>query len=132
VGKRDRVKDWRRWVLVALALWIVAVAWWAAKPMTDNVRTSVATATHAETVASVQCDSPLSGNTSPNAALPGLNAGQSFDRAPCELPINDGRIIFVIDVVVTVVVLFALIATRRHRTSTAKQRARRDQVSTLA
>jgi hypothetical protein len=90
------VKRWRVWVLVALLAWMLVVTWWAMQPVTDSVDTGVVR--NAFTSQTVQCDSPLSGNTKPTEPLPPLHGTREYQRTPCKLPIENGRLIFWVDV----------------------------------
>jgi hypothetical protein len=112
-AKRADVKDWRKWVLATTVLWIIIVAFWTTRPMTAVVHTGFTEPGHLETVAAVQCDSPLSGNTSPTETLPELKAGRAFDSAPCELPIENGRVIFAIDCLMAVGVVVVVVGTQQ-------------------
>jgi len=102
------MRDWRRWALVGVTLWIVAVTFWALNPMSVNVRTGV-NADGTEKNAVVECDSPLSGNTSPTADLPPLGAGESFGDEPCKAPVTSGRTMYAIDIVVAVGVVLLVV-----------------------
>lgn len=104
------MKDWRKWVLASVVLWIVVVALWTARPITAVVHTGFTEPGHVATVATVHCHSPLSGNASPTRALPELKAGQAFDGAPCELPIRSDRALFAIDCVIAVMVIVVVFA----------------------
>jgi hypothetical protein len=106
------MRDWRRWALIGVTLWIVAVTFWALHPISANVRTGV-NADGTEKNAVVECDSPLSGNTSPTADLPTLGAGESFGSAPCKDPVTSGRTMYAIDIVVAVGVVLLVIAIGR-------------------
>jgi len=105
------MKHWRRWAVLVVGLWIALVTVWALNPVTATVRTGV-NADKSEKTASVQCDSPLSGNTSPTSALPALEPGQAFSDEPCKGPVTSGRVIYVIDVLVAVGLLILLVASR--------------------
>jgi hypothetical protein len=107
------MKHWRSWVLVGVALWVVAVTVWALNPMSVVVTTGV-NADGTQKTATVQCDSPLSGNTSPTAALPTLGSGESLRDAPCEGPVTSARTMYVIDILVAAGILVLLAASRRH------------------
>jgi hypothetical protein len=106
-------KHWRTWVLLAIALWVVAVTAWALNPMSVVVTTGV-NADGTQTTATVQCDSPLSGNTSPTEALPTLSSGESLSHNPCEGPVTSARTMYAIDMVVAAGILMLLVAIRRH------------------
>jgi hypothetical protein len=117
------MRDWRRWALVGVTLWIVAVTFWALNPMSVNVRTGV-NADGTEKNAVVECDSPLSGNTSPTADLPTLGAGESLGNAPCKDPVTSGRTMYAIDIVVAAgVVLLVVAIGRRSERRTATEHA---------
>jgi hypothetical protein len=107
------MKHWRRWALVVVVLWIVAVTVWALNPISATVRTGL-NADGAEKTATVQCDSPLSGNTSPTSALATLGPGESFGGAPCHGPVTSGRTIYIIDLVAAAAALVFLVASRGH------------------
>jgi hypothetical protein len=106
-------------VFVGVALWIAVVTIWAFGPMSANVHTGVA-ADGKETTATVQCDSPLSGNSSPTQALPTLGAGQSIGDPPCESPVNSGRAVYIFDVIVAVGIVFVVIAVGRRSNRRAR------------
>ena len=129
--KRARVRNWRRWVFIALVLWIVAVTWWALKPISAAVHTGFGP-NKLETTATVECDSPLSANTSPTQPLPSLASGQAFGASPCSLPVNNARGIYVIDVVAALGVAFFVIATRRRWSPPGSTTQANGQVPTLA
>lgn len=104
------MRRWRRWVLVVVLVWVGVVVWWATKPVTDSVFTGT-TADGVETSHNVQCDSPLSGNTTSPDPLPELAKGRAYDRTPCELPIQNGRIILGVDIAVALIVIVILAKT---------------------
>jgi hypothetical protein len=106
------MRDWRRWVLVGVAVWIVAITFWALNPISATVRTGV-NADGTEKTATVECDSPLSGNTSPTADLPTVGSGESLASAPCDGPVTTGRTMYVIDILVAVGVVFVVVASGR-------------------
>ena len=117
------MRDWRRWALVGVTLWIVAVTFWALSPMSANVRTG-GNADGTEKSATVECDSPLSGNTSPTADLPTLGSGESLGSAPCEDPVTSGRTMYAIDIVVAVAIVLLVVAIgRRSERRTATEPA---------
>ena len=101
------------WVLVALVGWIVVVAIWASRPISDTVPTG--TIKNVETNQTVQCDSPLSGNTTSTAPLPVLHGARSYERPPCDMPIHNGRIIFWVDVAVVLAAVVILLKTWKPR-----------------
>jgi hypothetical protein len=103
------MRRWRRWVLVALLVWIGLVVWWATKPVTDAVPTGLVKGV--ETTRTVQCDSPLSGNTTSPEPLPELAKHRAYGRSPCELPIQNDRWILWIDIGVVVGGVVALART---------------------
>src|SRR5436190_6437575 len=105
------MKHWRRWALVVVALWIVAVTIWALTPRDATVRTGL-NADRSEKTATIQCDSPLSGNSSPTSALPALGQGESIGDAPCHGPVTSGRAIYLMDILAGVGVLIFLVASR--------------------
>lgn len=107
------MKHWRRWAFVVVALWIVAVTVWALNPVSASVRTRL-NADGTEQAATVQCDSPVSGNTSATSALPVLGPGESIGNAPCDNAVSSGRTIYVIDILAGVVALILLVASRGH------------------
>jgi hypothetical protein len=90
------MRRWRRWVLVALLVWIGLVVWWATKPVTDAVPTGLVKGV--ETSQAVQCDSPLSGNTTSPDPLPELARRRAYERTPCGLPIHNDRWILWTDI----------------------------------
>ncbi len=90
------MKRWRMWVLGALLVWIALVVVWATQPISDTVPTG--TVKGVETTQRVQCDSPLSGNTDPTGRLPVLGRRRAYERTPCEMPVQNGRIIFWADI----------------------------------
>ena len=102
------------WVLIVLVGWIVVVAIWASRPISDTVSTgiikNVKTGELVETYRTVQCESPLSGNTK-STALPVLHGGRSYQQAPWEMPIQQGRIIFALDIAVVLAALVILVKT---------------------
>jgi hypothetical protein len=95
------MRRWRKWVLVALLVWIGLVVWWATRPITDAVPTGLVKGV--ETSQKVQCDSPLSGNTTSPDPLPELPKGRAFERTPCEMPIHNDRWILWADIALAVV-----------------------------
>ena len=105
------MKRWRSWALVVVALWIVAVTVWALKPMNVTVLTGH-NADGSDKAATIQCDSPLSGNTSATSALPALGPGESLGDTPCHGPVTSGRTIFIIDLLAGAGVLIFLVASR--------------------
>jgi hypothetical protein len=107
------MKHWRRWAFVAVALWIAAVTVWALDPASVNVRTEL-NADGTEQTATVQCDSPLSGNTSPTSALPVVGPGESIGDAPCDNAVSSGRVVYVIDILAGAGVLIFLVMSRGH------------------
>jgi len=125
------MKNWRRWAFIALALWIVSVTWWALAPTSAAVHTGFGP-NKLETTATVECDSPLSGNTSPTQPLPNLAPGQAFGASPCLLPVNDARGIYVVDVVAALGVAFVVIATRRRSSPPGSTMQANGEVPTLA
>ncbi len=106
---------WRSWLLGGLIVWIAIVAWWAVTPITDTVPTGSVPnkdKVPVATVQAVQCDSPLSGNTSPTGALPVLKPdSRSYQRTPCKLPHQNDRVIFAVDVLLVLGVLIVLVKT---------------------
>ena len=117
------MRDWRKWVFVGVALWMAVVTIWAFQPMSVNVRTGVGPDGQEKT-ATIQCDAPLSGNTSPTQSPPTLGAGQSIGNAPCESPVNSARALYVFDVIVAVgVVVLAIAVGRRSNRRTRAQAA---------
>jgi hypothetical protein len=96
-------------VLVALLVWIGVVIWWAAKPLTDSVPTG--TVKDVETSQKVQCDSPLSGNTTSPDPLPELAKGRAYERTPCAQPIHNDRWILWIDIALVVAGVVILVKT---------------------
>jgi hypothetical protein len=108
------MRNWRTAALVVVVLWMVLVALWAVDPMTISV-TVAKNADGSDITATVQCDSPLSGNTNPTGALPTLPAGQAVGHAPCDGPVTSARAVFFLDVLVTAGVVLALVISRRHR-----------------
>jgi hypothetical protein len=95
------MRRWRRWVLLALLVWICFVAWWSTRPVTDTVPTGVVNGV--ETSQSVQCDSPLSGHTTSPDPIPELPDPpgpwvRAYERTPCELPIHNNRMILWVDI----------------------------------
>jgi hypothetical protein len=105
------MRHWRRWALVAVALWIVVATVWAFKPISATVVTGL-NADGSEKTATVQCDSPLSGNTSPTEAVPTLGPRQSFGDAPCHGPVTGGRTMYFIDIAVALALLVFLVRSR--------------------
>jgi hypothetical protein len=107
------MKHWRSWVLVGVVLWVVAVTVWALNPMSAVVTIGV-NADGTQKTATVQCDSPLSGNTSPTSALPTIGSGESLNDALCEGPVTSARTMYVVDMVVAAGILMLLVASRRY------------------
>ena len=105
------MRDWRKWALVIVTLWIAAATLWALTPMSVTVHTGV-NADGTERTATIECDSPLSGNTSPTQELPTLGAGQSLGSEPCARAVTSGRTLYLLDLVVTALVLAVVAATR--------------------
>jgi hypothetical protein len=105
------MRHWRTWALVVVVLWIAVVTVWAVRPLDATVITGH-TADGSDKTATVECDSPLSGNTSPTSALPALGSGEAFGDAPCHDAVSSGRAIYVIDVVCGVALLILLLASR--------------------
>jgi hypothetical protein len=106
------MRHWRGWAFVALALWVVAVTVWALNPITATVHVGL-NADGSEQTVTVECDSPLSGNSSPTSALPVLQPGQSFAHDdPCSSPVTSGRTIYIIDILVGAAALVLLVASR--------------------
>jgi hypothetical protein len=94
-----------------LLVWIAVVVWWAARPVTDAVPTGLVKGV--ETSQKVQCDSPLSGNTTSPDPLPTLPKGRAYERTPCEMPIQNDRWIFWADVALVIVGVVILVKTWR-------------------
>jgi hypothetical protein len=105
------MKHWRRWALGLVLLWIIAVTVWALSPITVNVRTAL-NADGSEKTVSVECDSPLSGNTTPSSALPTLGPGESMGDAPCHDPVTSDRTLYIIDVLAAAGIVILLVASR--------------------
>jgi hypothetical protein len=105
------MKHWRRWALGLVLLWIIAVTVWALSPITANVRTAL-NPDGSEKTASVECDSPLSGNTSPTSALPALGPGESLGDAPCHDPVTSDRTLYIIDLLAAAGIVILLVASR--------------------
>jgi len=105
------MNHWRRWALGLVLLWIIAVTAWALNPITTNVRTAL-NADGSEKTASVECDSPLSGNTSPTSALPALGPGESLSDGPCHDPVTSGRTLYIIDLLAAAGIVILLVASR--------------------
>jgi hypothetical protein len=100
------MRRWRRWVLVTLLIWIGIVVWWATRPVTDAVPTGIVKGV--ETSQKVQCDSPLSGNTTSPDPLPKLHTPpgpwvRAYERTPCTMPIENDRMILWADIALVVV-----------------------------
>lgn len=107
------MKNWRLWALAVITAWIICVALWAVQPMTVSVRVGTKL-DGTEKTASVQCDSPLSGNTEPTDALPTFSNPRFAVRgAPCENPVTSGRTMFVVDVVIAAAALVLVSAVHR-------------------
>jgi hypothetical protein len=106
------MRNWRTWAFLGVVVWIVCVGFWVTQPMTVTVTVGLNPDGSAKT-ATVECDSPLSGNTDPTSALPDLAAGESFSEAPCDRPITSGRTLFALDVVLAVVALLLIALVRR-------------------
>ena len=107
------MKHWRSWVLVGVAVWVVAVTIWALNPMTAVVTIGV-NADGTQKTVTVECDSPLSGNTAPTAVPPALSSGESLNDALCEDPVTSARTMYVVDMVIAAGILMLLVASRRH------------------
>ena len=105
------MRHWRTWALAAVVVWIVIVTIWAFQPVDATVITGHA-ADGSDKTATVQCDSPLSGNTSPTSALPTLGHGEALGDEPCHDAVTSGRTIYVIDVICGVAVLILVLASR--------------------
>jgi hypothetical protein len=103
------MRRWRTWLVVTLAVWIVVVAWWATRPVTDAVPTG--TVANVETSQTVQCDSPLSGNTTATAPLPELSHRRAYERTPCALPIHNDRMILWVDIALVFIAAVILVKT---------------------
>jgi hypothetical protein len=97
------------WLLGALLVWIALVLVWAMQPISDTVPTGIVKGV--ETTREVQCHSPLSGDTEPDGPVPTLSRPRAYERTPCETPIENGRTIFWVDVVLVVVGLVVLVRT---------------------
>lgn len=104
------MRHWRIWVLGALLVWIALVTGWAMQPMSDTVPTGT-TKEGVETSQRIQCDSPLSGNDEPTGRVPVLHRGRAYERTPCEMPIENGRVIFWADIAVVLLVAVILVKT---------------------
>jgi hypothetical protein len=106
---------WRKWLLGGLLVWIAIVAWWAVTPLSDTVPTGLVTikkVANTPTSQTVQCASPLSGNTKPTEPLPVLKPDtRSYQRDPCKLPHQNDRLILIVDVVLVIGVLIILLKT---------------------
>ena len=107
------MRHWRTWALAAVVVWIAVVTIWAFQPIDATVITGHA-ADGSDKTATVACDSPLSGNTSPTSALPELGRGEAFGDAPCDNAVTSGRTIYVIDVVCGIALVILLLASRGH------------------
>jgi hypothetical protein len=103
------VKHWRVWLVGILVVRLVAVTWWAVRPVSETVPTGRVRGV--QTHHTVQCDSPLSGNGSATGPLPQLRPGQEYERTPCERTVNQDRILFFLDVALALLVFIALAAT---------------------
>ena len=105
------MRRWRAWLLAGLVIWIVLVAWWAISPIGDSVPTGIVKNRDGALVPTtqvVQCNSPLSGSTKPKEPLPILRPPRVWARTPCELPHQNDRVIFAIDVVLVLGVVVIL------------------------
>ncbi|HEY3672259.1 MAG TPA: hypothetical protein VGN51_15090, partial [Acidimicrobiia bacterium] len=121
---------WRRWALLVVALWIVAVTVWALKPLDATVITG-ANADGSDKSATVHCDSPISGNTSPTSVLPTLGHGESIGDAPCHGPVTSGRTMYFIDLAAGAGIVVLLIASRG-RLDERPEQTESDSVAALA
>jgi hypothetical protein len=105
------VKHWRTWLVGILLVWLVAVTWWAVRPVSETVPTGMVK--NVQTYQTVQCNSPLSGGSA-TESLPTLGSGRAYEYTPCQKTVTHDRVVYAGDVALVIAVLIVLAATR-HR-----------------
>jgi hypothetical protein len=116
-------------ILGGVVLWYVcSLAFWAFRPMTDHVQTTVdqTRTPPAATVVNVKCHSPLQLSARDSSPLPELKPqpdgkpALAFTRTPCAQPHGDAHVLFFIDTAAFLAGLGAIVwfAKRAHRHNT--------------
>jgi hypothetical protein len=93
--------------LLVLLVWLVAVVWWAFRPLVDHVPTGIIDNVH--TSQAVSCGSPLSGDAGTESPLPELPSERSYERTPCVSAHQQAQLLFWLDMGITVILLGVLV-----------------------
>ena len=93
--------------MCVVGVWLAVSYVWASSSIEDSVPTGVVN--NVQTSQIVKCDSALSGNAGPSGAVPTLPEGRAYERAPCDLPHHNFRLMFEIDVALGLAALLGLL-----------------------
>jgi hypothetical protein len=108
---RSRLPRWRLALLALVLSWFVVTWLWANSPIHDSVPTGLVN--NVQTTQVVACDSPLSSNSGPSGPLPSLPDGRAYERAPCDRPHQEYRLLFGTDATLAMAAVLGLIFIRK-------------------